>query len=293
VTAALQQATRPMPRYVADHVADSAKAALLAELETWPKPGLVSHVDSGSHADMDAAMLRRSAEVLQPFFVELALAGWEGAGMSRLRAIGLRAETAMLAATGGVNTHRGTIFGLGLLCSAAGTTARLSNNGVVVVPGKLGSIVAARWGNDIRRGPVPLHSHGSAALRRYGAGGARAEASTGFPSIYNIGLPALRLGRTMAPADAFAAPVQTCFSLIASVRDTNLLHRGGEDGVLYASESAKAFLSAGGVDTSDWRIRAAEVHSGFVARRLSPGGCADLLAMTLFVDALESGTPLL
>jgi triphosphoribosyl-dephospho-CoA synthase len=276
-----------------DLIAAQAFHAQLHELATWPKPGLVSYVDNGSHHDMNAALLRRSAEVLQPFFVELAFAGWEGADMSCLRAIGLRAETAMLTATGGVNTHRGTIFGLGLLCAAAGTTACLSNSGVVVGLRKLGSIVAARWGEDIRRGPVPLYSHGSEALRRYGAGGARAEAAASFPSIYNIGLPALLLGRTVAPDDAFAASVQTCFALVASVCDTNLLHRGGADGALYASEAARAFLSAGGVGASDWRIRAAAVHSSFVARQLSPGGCADLLAMTLFVDAVESGKSLL
>jgi triphosphoribosyl-dephospho-CoA synthase len=258
--------------------------AQLQELATWPKPGLVSHVDAGSHHDMNAAMLQRSAEVLRPFFVELARAGWERSGMSRLRAIGLRAEEAMLTATGGVNTHRGVIFGLGLLCAAAGTTATGLSD-----PGKLGVVVAQRWGDEIRRGPIPLYSHGSAALRRYGAGGARAEAAAGFPSVYDIGLPALRLGRVLAPEDAGAAPVQACFALIAAVRDTNLLHRGGAEGADYASEAAAAFLSAGGVGAPDWRARAVSVHAGFVARHLSPGGCADLLAMTLFVDAVESG----
>ena len=75
MTAALQRATRPMPRYVADHVADAAKAALLEELETWPKPGLVSHVDSGSHTDMDASTLRASATAITPFYYQLTVAG--------------------------------------------------------------------------------------------------------------------------------------------------------------------------------------------------------------------------
>jgi triphosphoribosyl-dephospho-CoA synthase len=272
-----------------DLIAEQAYRALLHELATWPKPGLVSHVDAGSHHDMDAAMLRSSAEALRPFFAELALAGWRGAGMSRLREIGMRAEAAMLSATGGVNTHRGAIFGLGLLSAAAGTIARSSNDGDVSAPGELGGIVAQRWGQDIRRGPVPLHSHGSAALRQHGAGGARAEAAAGFPSVYEIGLPALRLGRVLAPDDGAAPPVQACFALIAAVRDTNLLHRGGSEGARYATETATAFLSAGGVGASDWRARAALVHAGFVARRLSPGGCADLLAMTLFVETLETG----
>ena len=96
-----------------------AVGCLLAEVCTWPKPGLVSHVDNGSHADMDAVTFRRSAAAIRPYLLALAEAGAEGAAMGRLRIIGLEAEAAMFAATGGVNTHRGVIFGLGLLCAAA------------------------------------------------------------------------------------------------------------------------------------------------------------------------------
>ena len=275
-------------RLVSELIADRAVLALLHELAAWPKPGLVSHVDSGSHADMDAATMQSSAEALRPFFAELAMAGQEGADMGCLRVIGLRAEAAMLAATGGVNTHRGAIFGLGLLCAAAGTVAELSAEGAAVATVHLGHVVVRRWAADIQRGPIPLFSHGAAALRRYGAGGARAEAAGGFRSVYEVGWPALRQGRSLQPDDPGAPPVQACFALIAAVHDTNLLHRGGADGMRYAVEAAASFLLEGGVGAPDWCARAAEIHAAFVARRLSPGGCADLLAMTLFVDALES-----
>jgi triphosphoribosyl-dephospho-CoA synthase len=276
----------------AELIADQAVLALLQELAAWPKPGLVSYVDSGSHTDMDAAILQASAEMLRPFFAELARAGQDGSDMAGLRAIGLRAEAAMLAVTGGVNTHRGAIFGLGLLCAAAGEVAEISAEGGAVVPVGLGNVVRRRWAAAIGRGPIPLFSHGAAALRRYGAGGARGEAASGFRSVYEVGWPALRQGRSSQPDDPDAAPVQACFALIAAVCDTNLLHRGGADGMRYASEAASSFLSQGGVGAPDWRARAAAVHAAFVARRLSPGGCADLLAMTLFVDALESGIAL-
>jgi triphosphoribosyl-dephospho-CoA synthase len=150
-------------------------------------------------------------------------------------------------------------------------------------------IVAARWGDGIQRGPIPIFSHGASALRRYGAGGARAEAAAGFPSVYEIGLPALRQGRQLRPDDPRAAAVQACFALIAAVEDTNLLHRGGLEGARYASAAAASFLAEGGVGAATWRSRAAGIHADFVSRRLSPGGCADLLAMTLFVDLLEDG----
>jgi triphosphoribosyl-dephospho-CoA synthase len=269
-------------------IAREASRALSQELATWPKPGLVSPIDNGSHRDMDAAMLRASIDVLQPFFAELACAGRERAGMDQLRAIGLRAEAAMLQATGGVNTHRGAVFGLGLLCAAAGATARLGINGSMITPGRLGETVARRWGDGIRKGPIPMFSHGTAALRRFGAGGARAEALGGFPSVYQVSLPALRQGRALVD-DATAASVQAYFALLAAVGDTNLLYRGGLAGARFAGDAAGVFLRAGGVGASDWHARATCVHHEFVDRNLSPGGCADLLAMTLFVDALEAG----
>jgi triphosphoribosyl-dephospho-CoA synthase len=278
-----------MPRWVADHVSSVAAAALLAELETWPKPGLVSHVDSGSHADMDASTFKASARAITPFLGHLAVAGAAGSGMDRLREIGMAAERAMLAATGGVNTHRGAIFGLGLLCAAAGAAwSGMERAGLYWHANALGATVRQRWGQAIMRGPIPLHSHGTNALRRFGAGGARAQAAAGFPHALDVGLPALRLGRRLAPSDPEAAQVQGFFAILASMEDTNLLHRGGAAGLRHAQEAAARFLGQGGVEQAEWRERASEVHRDFVARHLSPGGCADLLTITLFLDALEA-----
>ncbi|WP_208948489.1 triphosphoribosyl-dephospho-CoA synthase [Segnochrobactrum spirostomi] len=273
------------PDAAADEIAAVAVTVLRAELAAWPKPGLVSHVDRGSHRDMDAGTLRASIDALHPFFIELAAAGGRAAGMETLRAIGLRAEAAMLAATGGINTHRGAIFGLGLLTAAAGDVAVRRADGSLLAATCLGGVVATRWGPAIAGAPVPDGSHGAGVLRRHGAGGARAEAVGGFRSVYGIGLPALREGRRLA-GEAGAA-IQACFALIAGVVDTNLLHRGGADGARFAATTAAGFLAAGGVGASDWQAQAAAIHAAFVARNLSPGGCADLLAMTLFVDRLE------
>ncbi len=282
----------PLPDTLDRHgplrVAAIATAALIAELETWPKPGLVSHVDQGSHSDMTEATFRASATAIEPFFAKLVIAGAAGAPMGRLRAIGVAAECAMLAATGGVNTHRGAIFGLGLLCAAAGAAhSDAGGDALGVPPHVLCRTVRTRWGKSITRGPIPLRSHGADALRRYGAGGARAQAAAGFPDAYGIGLPALRLGRAQALGDPEAARVHAFFALLAHIDDTNLLHRGGPEGLDYARTAATSFLKSGGVAQPDWRQAAGTIHRAFVERRLSPGGCADLLAITLFLDALE------
>ncbi|SFN82240.1 triphosphoribosyl-dephospho-CoA synthase MdcB [Sphingomonas sp. OK281] len=264
-----------------DGIGRIATDCLKLEIATYPKPGLVSPVDTGAHDDMDAAMMDRSADALEPFFARLAAVGAAGAGMDRLRAIGIEAEVAMMAATGGVNTHRGAIFGMGLLCAAAGFRA------AYCVPGTLGETVAQRWGAEILRGPVLLHSHGSAVARRHSTGGARSEAAAGFPSLYDIALPALGEARRQT-GDEEACRVYALMALIVGVDDTNLLYRGGAEGLAFAQARARAFLDAGGVRDIGWRGRATAMHEDFTARRLSPGGCADLLAIALFVEITEA-----
>ncbi|MBB4483407.1 triphosphoribosyl-dephospho-CoA synthase MdcB [Rhizobium etli] len=274
----------PLAPVDGDRFGGIAADALLAELDTWPKPGLVSPLDNGSHDDMDYNTFLSSINVIRPYFAELAEAGGAGADMAELRRIGRLAEIAMLAATGGVNTHRGAIFALGLLCAAAGAACaeRLPLSAV-----RLTRIVGERWGREIMRGPIPLNSHGSGALRRFGAGGARVEAASNFPHARTIGLPALRAGRVLT-GDEGAARVHAFFALLAVMEDTNLLHRGGMEGLRDARRLARGFLLNGGVGRADWLVHAMVVHRAFVARRLSPGGSADLLAVTVFLDRVEN-----
>lgn len=263
-------------------VADLAYRALLDELATWPKPGLVSFVDSGSHQDMDAHSLAASAAAIAPYIAAMVRAGEDRADLSVLRLIGLAAEEAMLDATGGANSHRGAIFSLGLLAAAEGRdrgSRRSACDRAIAV--------AEYFGHAIRASPRSSSSHGERAVSIYRVGGAREEAAAGFPSVRMTGLPALAEGRRLRPGDENAAKVHCLFSLIATIDDTNLLHRGGMDGLAYARDATSAFLAEGGVGATGWEAHATDVHRGFVARRLSPGGSADLLAVTLMLDALE------
>ena len=163
-----------------------AVRALHAELVTYPKPGLVSLVDAGSHRDMDAHHFVYSAFSLRRYFERAATVGLASADFAVLRTLGLEAEARMLRATDGVNTHRGAIFVLGLLAAAAGLRVRMS------IDASLGELVRRAWGPALaahRREPA---SHGSRAAATHGAGGALAEAQAGFPSVFAIALPAYR-----------------------------------------------------------------------------------------------------
>jgi triphosphoribosyl-dephospho-CoA synthase len=262
-----------------------AVAALREELELHPKPGLVSPVDRGAHLDMDARTFHRSIGALEGFFGEAAGAGGCGAPFGELRALGVEAEERMLAATGGVNTHRGAIFNLGLISAAAG---RLSADGRSLAGRAVGLEVSVRWGLALRQElPPSPASHGSAVAGRHGAGGAREEAATGFPHLFDVALPALE-GCLKDGGGRRVASVQCLLSLIATLPDTNLLWRGGADGLAFAQRSARGWLDRGGVEGRGWEEALVTLHRRFTIRRLSPGGSADLLAAALLVHDLRS-----
>ena len=125
-------------------------------------------------------------------------------------------------------------------------------------------------------------SHGQQVARRFAASGAREEAALGFPSVFELALPRLRTslqqGRSLPEAQ-----LDSLFLLMAHISDTNVYHRGGVEGAAFARDAATAFLQRGGTAQPDWMGQAEQCHRAFVARRLSPGGAADLLAATCFV----------
>ena len=261
-----------------------AVASLHAELVCAPKPGLVTPFDTGSHDDMDAATFMRSLFALRGYYVAIAQAGAGGAPFARMQQLGIAAEAAMNRATAGSNTHRGAIFTVGLLTAAA---ASLRANGMRVSADAVCDEVRSRWGEAILAAqPANGSSHGQVVARRFGAGGARREAAAGFPALRAIAVPALRHALADgAPADA--ALIQTLMTLVAATEDTNLLHRGGREGLAYAQGRAREFLDGGGVFAVGWRECLALVSRDFVARWLSPGGSADLVACASFLLRVE------
>lgn len=255
-----------------------ATRALSDELALDPKPGLVSLRDAGAHADMNARTFVRSLFALRGHFAAFAAAGERAAPFAVLRELGLRAEAAMLAATGGVNTHRGAIFAVGLLCAAAARTQAL---GHALADEGLRRVLRETWGAALAAHAQgqDATSHGGRVARLHGAGGARAEAACAFPAVFEIALPALRARR----GEPRLARVLALLALIAHVDDTNVLHRGGRAGLSFVQRRARA-VRAG----NDVIAGARAMHGELVARGLSPGGCADLLAAALFVDAVTS-----
>ncbi|WP_435170172.1 triphosphoribosyl-dephospho-CoA synthase MdcB [Falsirhodobacter sp. 1013] len=253
----------------------AAIRALHAEVALHPKPGLVTPRDNGAHRDMDMTTFLRSLFALRSYFIRIARAGAEGAPFADLQRLGIAAEARMLAATGGINTHRGAIFSLGLLAAAAGWRMQRGMGAT-----QLCQTVADRWGTEIRSMASDPSSHGTRARRRHGVSGARGEAAAGFPLLRDLVHPALERA---LPQGVQAAQVQALFTAMAHLADTNLLHRGGTEGLALVQAEARTFLEGGGVFAPGWQGRAEALHRTFVARNLSPGGSADMLACAIFL----------
>jgi len=242
----------------------------------------VSFVDQGSHPDMDAECFLASIAAIKTCFGQMAEAGADGCRLLDLQRIGISAEESMLDATGGRNTHRGAIYCLGLLAAAAGK--QMADGNLLGLP--LGRIVAESWGGEILLPDSLLQtSRGLKVCHRYKLGGVRGEAKKGFPSIFKAGLPAFQTASIST--DREAARVQAFFAILEVCEDTTLLKRGGYSGWKYAQTQVRRFLHGGGVASPDWKILAEEIHCGFVARHLTAGGAADLLAATLFINLLN------
>ena len=256
-------------------LAVSAVRALYRELTLYPKPGLVSLIDSGSHQDMNAETFIRSLFSLRHYFYEMALAGQQSVDFTILKRLGIEAERRMLIATKGINTHRGAIFMLGLLVSAAAVCTRVED-----IP----FYIQAHWGQDLAKHAGNKQSHGAIVLAQYQVGGAREEALSGFPHIFKIGLPTLKEAHTLGAERAY---LQCFFALMAEVNDTNILYRQGLPGLAFIKDSAQGFLQHGGARQADYWIQAQRIHHAFVARNLSPGGVADLLAACIFLADWE------
>lgn len=256
-------------------IAKLAREALEQEVLLTPKPGLVDADNSGAHTDMDKDAFLRSAAALEPWFLRMAERGKASleetpeALLAALRPIGLRAEEDMYAATAGVNTHKGALFSLGLLCAAAG---RLTAQNRPLTTESLCGMCAQMTAGITRRELNATDTHGLQAHAVYGAKGVRGEAESGFESVRQLALPWLKQEH---------GPYKALLSLIAHVRDTNVLHRAGEGGLNWLQSRAKDLLDSFSIPALQ------QLDRECIQRNISPGGCADLLAIAFFLKSVS------
>jgi triphosphoribosyl-dephospho-CoA synthase len=260
-----------------------ARQALIAEAELTPKPGLVDRRGSGSHNDLSLDVMRRSALAIEPFICRMAFQAANERPSASLRltlaAIGRAAETAMLHVTNGSNAHRGAIWSLGLL--AASASINQYNLDALGIARTAAEIASFEDSHVLKR-----TSHGQTVVKKFGVSGARGEAMEGFPHITRVGLPMLRARRAARVPERIAR-LDALLSIIAQLDDTCVLYRGGAAALQTAKNGAAAVIRGGGAGSPLGKQCLRVMDLRLLELGVSPGGSADLLAATLFLDAIE------
>jgi len=277
-----------------DKLALLATQALIDEARITPKPGLVDENNSGAHRDMSIETFLISARALTPYFREIAeytlnYTDIEGNLLDALRPIGIAAEDTMFSVTNGVNTHKGAIYSLGMTCVAA---AWLISCGIDITAEELKETIMSLASGSSRRtkrsdaGIISKETNGDNIYRRYGISGILGEAAMGYPNVFEVALPVLQK-HLAAGCTKNDSSVAALLHLISVLDDTNIISRCGIDILREVQLEVGAKISK--LEHIDQLIEYARMlDEDFIARNISPGGCADLLAVTLFVDSLSS-----
>ena len=239
-------------------LAELAERALRMELDTPMKPGLVGPDSMGAHKDMDYDVMRKGIAAIRPFFPRMAMAGTP----EELRQLGIDAETAMLAATGGVNTHRGAIFALGL----------------------------ALYRHPIAE-TATLLDNGSSKRREAGIRGAMQMAKDGYKELFEDWLPyyrRLQLSPSVVPPGSdfgswtrgHSREIGVLIRIMSTLDDTCIIHRVGYERAQEVKKEAKALL------TAITKNKLSSMCGRYASEGISPGGAADMLALTIFIDSI-------
>ena len=291
--AELQAKTREILQEAVDEwdsreAARLACQALLYEVAITPKPGLVDRENSGSHRDMDFFTFQASAAALQPYFAQCVRIGRQGGApeetLRALRLPGKLAEAEMRRATVGVNTHKGAIFSMGMLCGALGRLDRESWGNPDRILDECAAMAKGIVSEDYRDlTPETAKTAGQKLYLRYGITGVRGQAEAGFPAVREAGLPtleaALAAGKNINEASCAAL-----LALLVHTADTNMIHRGGFDGMQQATLEVREILDR---ENFPSRETLESLDKRFIEKNLSPGGSADLLALTLLLFFLK------
>lgn len=268
--------------------------AMLLEANCAPAPGLVDRFNSGAHNDMDIYTFIKSSVALSPYMHNFVYMGYMHKGaldtlLAFIRPLGIEAEAAMFKATKGVNTQKGLIFLMGILCAAAGYVYRKYNiikSTLVFDAVKImcQGLVAKELGNLPHDRKL---TSGERLYHQYGIRGIRGELEDGLPIIQDIALPAYKKAISLGATDD-ALLIYTLLSIMTATEDTTIINRHDQDTLIMVQKSAKKLLSNDDILQLDGFDAVKDLDRQFIEQWISPGGSADLLVATHFLYVLEN-----
>ncbi len=246
--------------------------ALINEVELTPKPGLVDRANSGSHNDMDIDTFYLSANAIKPFiekFVEC------GNCFNDLREVGIECEKEMFKATNGVNTHKGMIFSLAVICGAIGSVGASC---LETLQEEIKYICKDLVQKDLKNSKV-AKTNGEVFYQKTNLAGIRGEASNGYPIVFQQALPFF-IAKEEEHGENIALKMTLLF-LMSKTDDSTLYARGGLEGLSFVKSEAKKLLHVDDISLLDNRLE--KLDKIMTKKNLSAGGSADLLGLTWFL----------
>ena len=265
-----------------------ATEAMIYEASCFPSFGLVSPISNGSHTDMNYFTFIDSTTTLNRYFLEMASIGHSSDSIQKIfsnaRRIGERAERAMYEKTKGINTHKGMIFVLGLGITASSKIlydGRNFNDISKLIKDMTTGIVQ----NELKSLNTKNNlTNGEKIFIEYGISGVRGEAEMGFPIVFNY---ALDLYDSPNNLDQNSRLTQTLLGIMSQCEDTTILYRHNYETLLKLQKHSKILIDSGGFNSSQNLYKINKLNCYNEKNRISPGGCADLLALTVFLSKLK------
>lgn len=269
----------PNPQKIARFYAKIAVRSLYDELALYPKPGLVSFIDSGAHEDMDGVLFFRSLFGLRHYFFQVGLNAAHNAAPALLVHWGLAAEERMHGITGGINTHRGAIFALGIFCTSA---CKLSTQHTRFSSQDLQDAIVNDWSEFLSKQHRNEHTHGALVKQKYAVADAKQIAIEGYQLVFE-----LYHDLSEQVDDKLVFGLLAYQRLLLAMDDINILYRTGKQGLEFARQQIQKLSFHNRQQTIQQSL---ELHRLFSQKNISPGGVADMLSVLYFLHYLFKGT---
>ncbi len=273
------------------NIGQAMTAGILLEVACEPSPGLVSPNSTGAHHDMNMMSFLLSSAAIAPYFSLFAQLGrdWDEKEplLEVLRPHGINAEIEFLALTDQVNTQRGILFAGGIVAAAAGLVGKTGQITAIKISQHVASICKGIVQRELASAiPHEKNSNGERLFMEHRLVGIRGEVEKGLPSVMEVGYPVFckSMNGGMGLNDAM---VHTLIYLFNCVEDTTVASRLGPGGLKKCKEASKRVIEKGAMETAEGRRALEEMNDYFIKENISPGGCADLLAIIVGIYLLE------
>jgi len=269
-------------------IAGYAIQAMLCEVAAFPSPGLVSPISKGAHTDMDHYSFIESTSILSKYMVLFAQEGFSIKTPKEIccaiRIIGIEAEKEMFKATNGVNTHKGIIFLLGIGCAAV-AKVMFDKKSFIDIKEIIKQMTVGIVRDELSHMKKDkITSNGEKLFLKYNVEGIRGQVERGIPLVFDYSLRVYKENKDLKLNDRL---IHTLISIMQHCEDSNVLHRHSMDTLKEVKQKSVCIISLGGMTTQSGKDVIAELDKEFIKRNISPGGSADILAVTIFFNSVE------